>query len=111
MDTILALHPVRFCYQTHGPESPLQYGLIAEEVAKIAPDLAARNKDGEIETGYYGKVNVMLLNEVQRLTREKDALAERGSPLWRTSRSTAASRTEPLALASHSLPLHIAGSR
>jgi hypothetical protein len=74
--TILALHPVRFRYQVHGPDSPLQYGLIAEEVAEIAPELVARNKDGEIETVYYDKVNAMLLNHVQRLTREKDALAD-----------------------------------
>jgi hypothetical protein len=49
----------------------MQYGLIAEEVADIAPDLVARNKDGEIETVYYDKVNAMLLNEVQKLNREK----------------------------------------
>jgi hypothetical protein len=75
-DTILALHPVRFHYQAHGPDSPLQYGLIAEEVAEVAPDLVARNKDGEIETVYYDKINAMLLNHVQKLTREKDALAD-----------------------------------
>jgi hypothetical protein len=74
-DTILALHPVRFRYQAHGPDSPLQYGLIAEEVADIDSDLVARNRDGEIETVYYDKVNAMLLNHVQKLTREKDALA------------------------------------
>jgi hypothetical protein len=74
--TILNLHPVEFRYKTHGPDSPLQYGLIAEEVAEIAPDLVARNNDGEIETVYYDKVNAMLLNHVQKLTREKDALAD-----------------------------------
>jgi hypothetical protein len=74
--TILSLHPVRFRYYAHGPDSPRQYGLIAEEVAEIAPDLVARNKDGEVETVYYDKVNAMLLNHVQKLTREKDALAE-----------------------------------
>jgi hypothetical protein len=74
--TILALHPVRFRYQAHGPDSPFQYGLIAEEVAEVATDLVAHNKDGEIETVHYDKVNAMLLNEVQRLTREKDALAD-----------------------------------
>jgi hypothetical protein len=33
--TVLALRPVRFRYQAHGPDSPIQYGLIAEEVAEI----------------------------------------------------------------------------
>jgi hypothetical protein len=74
--TILNLHPVEFRYTAHAPDSPLQYGLIAEEVAEIAPDLVARNMDGEIETVYYDKVNAMLLNHVQKLTREKDALAD-----------------------------------
>ena len=53
------------------------YGLIAEEVAEIAPDLVARNKDGEIETVYYDKVNAMLFNEVQKLHRRLAELESR----------------------------------
>jgi hypothetical protein len=75
--TILNLHPVEFRYTAHGPDSLLQYGLIAEEVAEIAPDLVARNRDGEIETVYYDKVNAMLLNEVQKLHRENQKLESR----------------------------------
>jgi hypothetical protein len=75
--TILNLHPVEFRYMAHGPDSLLQYGLIAEEVAEIAPDLVARNKDGEIETVYYDKVNAMLLNQVQMLTRKIQQLESR----------------------------------
>jgi hypothetical protein len=63
--TIMGLRPVRFRYKAHGPDSPEQYGLVAEEVAEVAPDLVARNQDGEIETVYYDKVNAMLLNQVQ----------------------------------------------
>jgi hypothetical protein len=68
-EAILALRPVRFRYQAHGPQAPVQYGLIAEEVAEVAPELVARDKDGRIETVYYDKVNAMLLNEVQKLHR------------------------------------------
>jgi hypothetical protein len=68
-EAVLALRPVRFRYQAHGPDSPVQYGLIAEEVAEVAPELVARDKDGRIETVYYDKVNAMLLNEVQKLHR------------------------------------------
>jgi hypothetical protein len=62
---IMGLRPVRFRYKVHGPDSPEQYGLVAEEVAEVAPDLVARNKEGQIETVFYDKVNVMLLNQVQ----------------------------------------------
>jgi hypothetical protein len=57
--TLMSLRPVQLRYAVHGPDSPLQYGLIAEEVADVAPDLVARNTDGEIETVYYDKVNAM----------------------------------------------------
>jgi hypothetical protein len=65
-NTLMALRPVRFQYKAHGPQSPLQYGLVAEEVAEVAPDLTARDQNGEIETVFYDKVNAMLLNEVQK---------------------------------------------
>jgi len=64
-DTLMSLRPVRFHYRKYGSDSPLQYGLIAEEVAEVAPDLVARKRDGQIETVFYDKVNAMLLNQVQ----------------------------------------------
>ena len=73
-ETIMGLRPVRFRYKAQGPTAAMQYGLIAEEVAEVAPDLAARKPNGEIETVYYDKVNAMLLNEVQKLHRENEAL-------------------------------------
>jgi hypothetical protein len=63
--TIMGLRPVRFRYKMHGPDSPQQYGLVAEEVAEVAPNLVARKPDGEIETVYYDKVYAMMLNQVQ----------------------------------------------
>ena len=75
--TIMSLHPVRFRYQAHAAGAPTQYGLIAEEVADIAPDLVAHKANGEIETVYYDKVNAMLLNEVQKLHRLNEKLEAR----------------------------------
>ena len=39
------------------------FGLIAEEVEKVVPDLVTRNDKGEVETVRYDAVNAMLLNE------------------------------------------------
>jgi hypothetical protein len=75
--TIMGLHPVEFRYWAHGPDAPVQFGLIAEEVAGIAPELVAHKTDGEIETVYYDKVNAMLLNEVQKLHRLNEKLESR----------------------------------
>jgi hypothetical protein len=45
---------------------PVQYGLIAEEVAEVYPDLVARSADGQIETVKYQLLDPMLLNELQK---------------------------------------------
>ena len=49
---------------------PIQYGLIAEEVAEVYPDLVARSSDGQVETVKYQVLDSMLLNEVQRQQNE-----------------------------------------
>ena len=69
------LRPVTFRYKQSGAsgENPLEYGLIAEEVAKVYPDLVARGTDGQIEAVQYHKLTPMLLNEVQRLSRSLQA--------------------------------------
>ncbi|MGB7758597.1 MAG: tail fiber domain-containing protein [Bryobacteraceae bacterium] len=69
-ETLMSLRPVQFRYTAYGAGAPLQYGLIAEEVAEVAPELVAHNAKGEIETVYYDKVNAMLLNQVQTQQRE-----------------------------------------
>ena len=73
---ILSLRPVTFHYKTDGENTP-QFGLIAEEVAKVNPNLVVRDKNGEIYTVRYEAVNAMLLNEflkehrkVEQLTKE-----------------------------------------
>jgi len=60
--SVLDLKPVTFHYKNDKSNIP-QFGLIAEEVAKIDPDLVAHDKDGEIYTVRYDAVNTMLLNE------------------------------------------------
>ena len=67
--TLMSLRPVQFRYSAYGSDSPLQYGLIAEEVAAAAPGLVARKANGEVETVYYDKVNAMLLSLVQKQQR------------------------------------------
>jgi len=76
-ETLMSLRPVQFRYVAHGPDSPLQYGLIAEEVAEVAPELVAHDANGEIETVFYDKVNAMLLNQVQTQQRLIEKLAAR----------------------------------
>src|SRR5437762_457575 len=61
-ESILALKPVTFNYRSDKKSTP-QFGLIAEEVAEVNPDLVVRDKNGEIYTVRYDAVNAMLLNE------------------------------------------------
>jgi hypothetical protein len=63
-EAILALKPVTFCYKPElDPKGTPQFGLIAEEVAKINPDLTTRDREGKPYTVRYDAVNAMLLNE------------------------------------------------
>ena len=69
--SLLSLRPVTFRYKkafTDGSK-PIQYGLIAEEVAEVFPDLVVYNEDGEPETVKYHVLATMLVNELQKLQR------------------------------------------
>jgi trimeric autotransporter adhesin len=61
-ESILALKPVTFHYKNDAMNTP-QFGLIAEEVAEVNPDLIVRNENDEIYTVRYDAINAMLLNE------------------------------------------------
>jgi hypothetical protein len=61
-ETVLALKPVTFHYRSDHTGTP-QFGLIAEEVAAVSPELVVRDEKGEIYTVRYDAVNAMLLNE------------------------------------------------
>ena len=63
-EAILALQPVTFRYKEElDPKGILQFGLVAEEVEKVSPDLVARDAKGKPYTVRYEAVNAMLLNE------------------------------------------------
>src|SRR6266545_3602953 len=62
-EAILALKPVTFHHKSDPAAAGPQFGLIAEEVAEVNPDLVVRDKNGEIYTVRYDAVNAMLLNE------------------------------------------------
>ena len=63
-EAVLALNPVTFRYKKKlDPERVPQFGLIAEEVEKMNPDLVLRGEDGKVMTVCYEAVNASLLNE------------------------------------------------
>ena len=63
-EIIYRLKPVSFRYKAEiEPTRPLSFGLIAEEVEKISPDLVTRGGNGKVNTVRYEAVNAMLLNE------------------------------------------------
>jgi endosialidase-like protein len=72
-EAILALKPVTFHYKSDKTSRP-QFGLIAEEVAEVNPDLVARDQNGEIYTVRYDEVNAMLLNEFLKEHRKVEKL-------------------------------------
>ena len=66
-DALLSLRPVTFQYKTDiDPNGTPQFGLIAEEVEKVSPDLVVHDADHQIYTVRYEAVNAMLLNEFQK---------------------------------------------
>jgi hypothetical protein len=61
---LLALRPVTFHYKPELDKTGIpQFGLVAEEVAKVNPDLVTHDAKGELSTVRYEAVNAMLLNE------------------------------------------------
>ncbi|MFI5167827.1 MAG: tail fiber domain-containing protein [Thermoanaerobaculales bacterium] len=62
---LMELRPVTFRYKAH-PNGSLQYGLIAEEVDEVIPELVVRDATGQVETVAYHELPAMLLNELQK---------------------------------------------
>ena len=74
-EAILALKPVTFRYRKElDPDSIPQFGLMAEEVEKVNPDLVARDDHGQPYTVRYEAVNAMLLNEFLKEHRKVEEL-------------------------------------
>ncbi len=76
---LATLRPVTFRYTQPAADGsqPLDFGLVAEEVAEVFPELAVRSADGQIETVAYHKLPALLLNEWQKQQRLIDTLLQR----------------------------------
>jgi hypothetical protein len=76
-EIIYGLNPVSFRYKAEiEPSRPLSFGLIAEEVEQINPDLVTQGSDGEVNSVRYEAVNAMLLNEFLKEHRKNEEQAE-----------------------------------
>ena len=111
-EAILALKPVTFRYKKDlDPAGIPQFGLVAEDVEKVNPDLVARDKQGKPYTVRYEAVNAMLLNEFlkehkafleeQRTVEElKKQVAALTAGLQKTSAQLEASKPAPQVVSS-----------
>jgi hypothetical protein len=78
-EAILWLKPVRFHYKSDTTNTP-QFGLLAEDVEAVNPDLVVRDKEGKVNTVRYEAINAMLLNEFlkehQRVEEQQATIAQ-----------------------------------
>ena len=86
---LLQLRPVTFLYKPQYDDGShaLQYGLIAEEVAKVYPDMVGYDKDGQPSSVKYQSLAPMLLNEVQK---QNAQLQNQNAQLQKSERCTRA---------------------
>ena len=99
-EAILALNPVTFRYKKElDPEGIPQFGLVAEDVEKVNPDLVARDEQGKPYSVRYEAVNAMLLNEFlkehQTVQELKKQVAELTAGLRRVSAQLELSKYAP----------------
>jgi hypothetical protein len=84
-EAILALQPVTFRYKKDlDPDGIPQFGLVAEQVEKVDPDLVARDEQGKPYTVRYEAVNAMLLNEFIKEHRKVETLEAKVAKLEAT---------------------------
>ena len=75
-ETLFALKPVTFRYKKDAdPSQALSFGLIAEDVAEVSPELITRDEEGKPQTVRYEAVNAMLLNEFLKEHRKMEQQA------------------------------------
>ena len=78
-EAILALKPVSFRYKKEiDPDRRPQFGLVAEDVARVSPDLVACDAEGKVYTVRYEAVNAMLLNEFLKEHRKVEEIGSDG---------------------------------
>jgi hypothetical protein len=74
-EALFALKPVAFRYKKEiDPAGTSQFGLVAEDVEKVNPDLVTRDEHGRVNSVRYDKVNAMLLNEFLKEHRKVEKL-------------------------------------
>ena len=74
-EALFELKPVAYRYKKEIDQSQtVDYGLIAEDVAKIDPNLTVCNREGQIESVRYNAINAMLLNEFLKAHRKVQEL-------------------------------------
>ena len=80
-EALLALEPVTFRYKKEiDPTGTSQFGLLAEEVEKVNPDLVVRDNEGKPYSVRYDQLNAMLLNE---FLKEHKTVQEQGATIAR----------------------------
>jgi hypothetical protein len=90
-EAILALQPVTFRYKKEiDPAGRSHFGLVAEDVEKVNPDLVVRDKEGRPYTVRYDQVNAMLLNELLKEHRKVEKLEATVADLVATAKEQAA---------------------
>jgi hypothetical protein len=90
-EVLLALKPVTFRYKKEiDPQAIPEFGLIAEEVEKVNPDLIIRDKEGKPYTVRYEQINAMLLNEFLKEHRTVQELKSEIAALTATAKEQAA---------------------
>jgi hypothetical protein len=84
---LMKLRPVSFRYK-NDPTGTLQYGLVAEEVERVYPELVVHGTDGKVQSVRYLEFTALLLNELQKQTtkiaaqqREIDALKQKDASI------------------------------
>jgi hypothetical protein len=92
---LLRLRPVTFRYRQPLADGskPVEYGLIAEEVAEVYPDLVAHSADGQIQSVKYQVLDSMLLNELRKQVEKVQSLEARLAELERLLSGKAAQAT------------------
>jgi uncharacterized protein YicC (UPF0701 family) len=94
-DKLMKLRPVTFQYKEDS-DGIQQYGLIAEEVQKVYPELVIEGDDGRPETVEYQVLPAMLLNELQKEVRDNDRQTAQIAKLSRQIAEMKASRKREL---------------
>lgn len=107
------LRPVQFQYRQPFADGtrPVQYGLIAEEVAEVLPALVAYDDEGQPATVKYHVLPALLVAEVQRLERERAAQAHRHEGTVRELRARVAALEEALAAVQRAVAAETRGRR